>query len=189
MGSGKWKTVVVEDQKLFRDLLVRMLKSDSRFSFIDAAEDVEKGFSLCREHLPDLLLLDIQLAGSDGVDLGKRILKEFPGTQILAVTTLTDPDTINRIMDAGIHGYVEKDSDLDVLEKAMVRVPRAAISKPVMPVRRSASSGNLRIPTPNISAAVSRMFSALSPKGKPAGRLPGSSASASARSKTIATIS
>lgn len=122
MSTRKWKTVVVEDQKLFRDLLVRMLQSDDRFVFLGAAENVDKGFALCTEHEPDLLLLDIQLAGSDGVDLGRKILKEFPRTRILAVTTLTDPDTINRIMDAGIHGYIEKDADLDLLEKAMVRV-------------------------------------------------------------------
>jgi DNA-binding NarL/FixJ family response regulator len=122
MNTRKWNTVVVEDQKLFRDLLARMLKSDDRFAFLGAAEDVDTGYALCESHQPDLLLLDIQLAGSDGVDLGKRILKEFPHTRILAVTTLTDPDTINRIMEAGIHGYVEKDVEIDLLEKAMVRV-------------------------------------------------------------------
>lgn len=124
MSSTKslWTTVIVEDQSLFRSLLARLLAEDERFSLVGQAGDGEEGWRLCEHHRPHLLLLDIQLPGIDGIDLARKVRRSYPATRILALTTLIDSHTINRVIDAGLHGYIEKDRELDELETALAQV-------------------------------------------------------------------
>lgn len=122
MESGPWKTVFVEDQALFRDLLSRMLEADSRFTLCGGFANAESALEHCRADPPQFLMIDIQLPGLDGIDLAKTLMKEHQEIRILALTTLTDRFTVNRVIEANIPGYVEKDRDLDVLERAMVTV-------------------------------------------------------------------
>jgi DNA-binding NarL/FixJ family response regulator len=136
-----WTTLIVEDQSLFRSLLARLLKEDSRFSLIGEAKSGEEGWERCLEQPPHLLLLDIQLPGMDGIELAQKIRRRFPETRILALTTLTDSHTINRVIDAGLHGYIEKDRELDELERALTQVAAGGsyTSKRLSEVRRAVS--------------------------------------------------
>ena len=122
MSNPPWRTVVVEDQALFRDLLRRMLQSDGRFVLEASFTDAESALAHCTRQAPNLLMVDIQLPRMDGIDLARAVMKQHPRTRILALTTLTDRFTVSRVIEAGIPGYVEKDRDLDILEAAMVAV-------------------------------------------------------------------
>jgi len=119
-----WRTLVVEDQALFRNLLERLLGADRRFSLIAAVEDAETALDIARREAPDFALVDIQLPGMDGVELAGRLRKLHPGCRFLALTTLTDTYTVNRVIEADLHGYIEKDRELDELEAAMLTVAR-----------------------------------------------------------------
>lgn len=122
MNQTPWETVFVEDQALFRDLLSRMLASDPRFELVAEFRDAEAALKHCEVDPPGFLMVDIQLPRMDGIDLARALKKSRPEIRILALTSLTDRFTINRVLEAGIPGYVEKDRDLDVLLEAMVTV-------------------------------------------------------------------
>lgn len=117
-----WKTVLVEDQALLRNVLSKTIQLDSRFEWIGDAEDGAQGLALCETHHPHLLVTDLHLPVMDGLELAKQALLRSPGTRILVLTNLKDPYTLHQLQEIGVHGYVEKDQPLEIFEEAMVEV-------------------------------------------------------------------
>lgn len=117
-----YRTVVIEDQTLFRDILVHLVESDSDYSLVGKASSGTEGWEVCRQTKPDLILMDLQIPEPNGIQLGERILQITKDVHILALTSLTDSSTTNRVYEAGFHGYVEKDQPVSVLREAMLTV-------------------------------------------------------------------
>ena len=63
---------------------------------------------MAREHLPDLVLLDISLPDGDGLELAKKFLHELPQIKILAISAHRDPWTMLQVQRLGLHGFVDK---------------------------------------------------------------------------------
>jgi DNA-binding NarL/FixJ family response regulator len=117
-----WKTVLVEDQALLRNVLSKTIQLDERFHWVGDAEDGANGLSLCETHHPHLLVTDLHLPVMDGLELARQTLLRSPGTRILVLTNLKDPYTLHQLQEIGVHGYVEKDQPLEIFEEAMVEV-------------------------------------------------------------------
>tara|TARA_A100001037_G_scaffold303222_1_gene336720 strand:- start:814 stop:1455 length:642 start_codon:yes stop_codon:yes gene_type:complete len=117
-----WTTVLVEDQALLRNVLAKAIRLDPRFELAADVEDGLEGRRVCQEIVPDLLITDVHLPGMDGVELAGFVLNALPSVRVLALTNMKDPFTLNRLQEIGIHGYVEKDQPLEILEEAMVEV-------------------------------------------------------------------
>ena len=133
---------MIEDQTLFRHLLVEILQSDSRFLFVGEAGDGGSALDLCQKQTPDVAILDLQLPGMDGLEVAKRLRTDLPHIRILAVTSMKDPFAVNRVVELDLPGYVEKDQPLSVLKEALVAVAtgQSYFTKVVREVRRSLSS-------------------------------------------------
>ena len=106
------KTIlVIEDNKLNMKL-VRSLLAIGKYRALEA-EDAERGSQLAREKHPDLILMDIQLPGMDGLT-AIRILKTDSAVKDIAIVALTshamDGDD-KKALDAGCDGYVTKPID------------------------------------------------------------------------------
>jgi DNA-binding NarL/FixJ family response regulator len=117
-----WKTVLIEDQTLLRNVLAKAIRLDDRFELIGEAEDGFEGKEICLRLRPELVVTDIHLPRVDGIELARFLIKNLPGTRVLALSHLKDPITLNRLCEAGVHGYVAKDEPLEILEEAMVEV-------------------------------------------------------------------
>jgi two-component system cell cycle response regulator DivK len=100
--------LVVEDNPTNMTLAVFLLESAGH-SVLNAV-DAETGLSLARAHRPDLILMDIQLPGMDGLTaIGK--LKSDPSTEaipVIALTALAMKGDEERIRAAGCQGYIAK---------------------------------------------------------------------------------
>ncbi len=116
------RTVLIEDQELLRNVLVKTLEMNPHFEVLGDCADGKSGQTLCLEARPDLVVTDVDMPEMDGITMAQRLLKALPAVRILALTNLKDPFTINRLREVGVHGYVEKDQPLDILEEAMRRV-------------------------------------------------------------------
>lgn len=119
-----WPTVVVEDQTLFRELLVKTISADGRFQLAGQADNGRDGLELCVSTRPHLILLDVHLPQLDGLQMAERLFSVLPDARILALTSLKDDRTITKVVESGFAGYVEKDQPFAVLEAAMVEVAR-----------------------------------------------------------------
>jgi len=110
---------VLEDQTLFRELLVKLLQAEPGFELAGTASEGRSGIELLETVEADLLLLDIQLPDLDGLELADELARRHPDLRIMALTSLQDRWTVQRIMECGLAGYVEKDQPIQILTEAM----------------------------------------------------------------------
>jgi DNA-binding NarL/FixJ family response regulator len=81
------RVVVVDDEALFRELLVRTLSAEPGLEVVGVAEDGEKAVSLTREKKPDVVLMDIELPGEmDGIEAALEIKRETPKIGIVILS-------------------------------------------------------------------------------------------------------
>src|SRR5436190_11204551 len=110
-----WRTVLIEGQTLFRNVLAKAIRLDDRFELLAELEDGVEGKEFCVELNPHLVVMD-------GVELAPFLRKHLPRTRVLALSHLDDPFTLHRLSEAGVHGYVAKDHPWEILEEAMIEV-------------------------------------------------------------------
>ena len=103
------KTVlVVEDNDLNLKLVKRLLQLGS-YQVLEA-QDAEKGIQLAGEHLPDLILMDIQLPGMDGLSATRLLKKDdaLKNIPVIALTSYAMQGDEEKAMEAGCAGYLTK---------------------------------------------------------------------------------
>jgi DNA-binding NarL/FixJ family response regulator len=118
------RTVIIEDQELLRNVLVKALEMNRDFDLLGDCADGKAGQILCLDVKPDLVVTDIDMPELDGISMAQTLIQELPAVRVLALSNLKDPFTISRLRETGIHGYVEKDQPLDILEEAMRTVAK-----------------------------------------------------------------
>lgn len=116
------RTVLVEDETLVRDLLSMALSENRRFELVAQASDGETGLALCKEHQPDLVLLDMMMPKVGGAELAMQLLEILPDVRLLALSSRSDSTTVQSAIRMGIHGYMVKRTSMDVLLQAMATV-------------------------------------------------------------------
>ena len=102
------KILVIEDNRANMTLAVFLLQSAGHT--VLSAIDAEAGVTLAREQRPDLILMDIQLPGMDGLQ-ASALLKRDPATReipVIALTALAMKGDEERILAAGCDGYIAK---------------------------------------------------------------------------------
>lgn len=114
--------MLLEGQALLRDLLAKALRADPRFELVADVDDPLEAESICRQTRPDLLVADVRLPQADGIRFIAGIRGACDSTRILVLSQAADPLTLHRLRDLGVHGFVEKDQTLEILEEAMVEV-------------------------------------------------------------------
>jgi DNA-binding NarL/FixJ family response regulator len=113
------RLVIVEDQELLAETLAAIVNKLVDFSLVGCARDGEEGWKLCLSTRPALALLDIEMPKLDGLGLARRLLKENWPIRVIAMSGLTDPYTIWRVRQSGVHGYIEKTQGAESLLNAI----------------------------------------------------------------------
>ncbi len=113
------KVVVIEDQTILRDLICLLLESFPTFKVVGKTGDGLEGFDLCMKLRPDLLVLDVMLPNLNGMEILHRLKSQKPQTRVLVFSALKNSDVVRKLIEAGVDGYLEKDADLEEMEKAI----------------------------------------------------------------------
>lgn len=102
-------TVLVVEDNALNLKLVRDVLGHAGYRVLEAG-DAERGLTLAREERPDLILMDIQLPGIDGVEALRRLRSDHSTSAIpvVALTALAMKEDRERFMTAGFDGYLEK---------------------------------------------------------------------------------
>ena len=88
----KTRVAVVEDEALFREMLVGALSHQAGLEVVGTADTAEKALALARNVKPDVILMDIELAGEmDGIEAARAIKKESPQIGIVILSAHDDP--------------------------------------------------------------------------------------------------
>ncbi len=118
----KIQILVVEDHPVARLGLCTMINTQPDMKVIAEACNGQEAVELFREYLPDLVLLDLLMPGSGGVDAAATIHSEYPGAKIIAVSTSAREYDVRRALAAGMQTYVTKDMPPPELLKAIREV-------------------------------------------------------------------
>ncbi len=117
------KVIVVEDQALVRGAISALLNLAANIDVVAQAEDGLQGLALIKEHLPDIVLTDIEMPNMSGIDLVEQLQQDNIDSKTVIMTTFARAGYIRRAIDAGIMGFILKDTPSDelvaALEKAM----------------------------------------------------------------------
>lgn len=114
----KTRILIVDDEQDICDITRSFL--EKRGYEVLAAQDKDAALNIFRSFSPAVVLLDIKLGSSSGMDVLKEIKEESPQTRILMLTGLQDEDNIRRAKELGADDYINKPFTLDFLEKVVL---------------------------------------------------------------------
>ncbi len=125
--NSRTKVMVVEDHDVLRMALTISLETCG-FEVVGEARSAEQAFALAIENLPDVVLLDIQLPGMNGIDATRRLKSMLPSIGVIVMTIdefgygCAYDDPIGDALLAGADGYFVKTSGEDALMEAICTV-------------------------------------------------------------------
>lgn len=116
------RLAIAEDQMLVLEALATLLALEDDIEVVCRAKDGSVALEELRRLKPDILLSDIEMPGLSGLDVAEAIVREKLGTSVLIVTTFGRAGYLRRAMDAGVRGYLLKDTPSDALAAAVRKI-------------------------------------------------------------------
>lgn len=110
---SKITVIIAEDERLTRDALARLLALEDDIEVLGQVADGESAVRLVREKRPQVLLTDINMPRSNGIEVTQRVKKEFPEIGVCILTIYHDDANVFQAIKAGATGYVLKDSPIE----------------------------------------------------------------------------
>lgn len=142
--------LIADDHPLFRDGIRTLLLSVSDMKLSGEAETGDEAVRLAAAMQPDVVLMDIQMPGINGIEAARQIVHASPHIAVLMVTMFDDDDSVFAAMRAGARGYILKGAKQDEIQRAI----------------RAAGNGEA-IFSPSVAARMMTYFSALRPAQLP----------------------
>ena len=118
--------LIVDDHDLFREGLRKIIEHWQDFQVVGEASNGRDALALARDLFPDIILMDIQMPGVNGIDATRQIMQTSPHIRILVVTMFQDDDSVFAALRAGARGYVLKDMNDADISQAILAVGRVA---------------------------------------------------------------
>ena len=118
------RVLVADDHPVVRHGLCTMLEIEDDIVVVGRASDGEEAVAQARETRPDIILMDVQMPGVDGIEAMRRICADDPEARVIVLTTYRDEDYIFPSLRAGARGYLLKDASREELAAAIRAVHR-----------------------------------------------------------------
>src|SRR4051812_39760822 len=116
------RLMFVDDHLMYRDGVVALLRDCEGFDVVDVADDEVEAVGKAAQHLPEVILMDLQMPKMNGIEATRQIVGASPGIKILVLTMMEDDDSVFAALRAGADGYLLKDSELDEVLRAVKHV-------------------------------------------------------------------
>lgn len=111
--SGTTRVVLVDDHAVIRAGLAQLIATADDIEVVGQAADGAAAIEQARALKPDVVLMDLQMPGVDGVAATREIVAAGLGVDVLVLTSYSDNERILDALDAGAVGYLLKDADPD----------------------------------------------------------------------------
>jgi DNA-binding NarL/FixJ family response regulator len=116
------RLLIADDHTLFREGVRALLSSAPDIEVVGEAATGLDAIARAAERLPDVILMDINMPGVNGLEAARQILRASPHIGVIMLTMLEDDDSVFAAMRAGARGYILKGAD----KAEMLRAVRAA---------------------------------------------------------------
>ena len=130
------RVLIADDHPLYRDGLRAMLVAAPETELVSEATTGDEAMAQVADLQPDVLLMDLQMPGTNGIEATRRIRQTSPHIAILVVTMFSDDNSVFAALRAGAQGYILKGADRAELLRAITAVSRGeAIFSPTIAKR------------------------------------------------------
>ncbi|MGW4050182.1 response regulator [Streptomyces sp. NPDC004779] len=115
------RILLADDQRLVRLGIRSILEDESDFEVVAEAADGQAAISACRDHHPDVVLMDIRMPGTDGLQAAREIAADehLAAVKVIILTTFDLDEYIYAALRAGASGFLVKDSEPEELTHAV----------------------------------------------------------------------
>lgn len=125
--------LIADDHKMFRQGLRMLFEMEPDIKIVGEARDGLEVQEMARAYEPDIILMDINMPGADGVEATRQILKEKPEISVIVLTMFREDEHVFQAIRAGAKGYVLKDADsLEVVKAIRTVAGGASVLDPEM---------------------------------------------------------
>lgn len=122
--NTKIRVMLVDDHALCRSGLTELLEHRGGMTVVGATGAPEQVVRMLREHQPDLMVLDLRLATTDGLSVLRQIRAEGLDTTVVVLTMSDSEDDLSASLRAGVRGYLLKDMEPEEMIDAIGRAAR-----------------------------------------------------------------
>lgn len=120
--------LLVDDHFIVRSGLAASIGLEEDLEIVAEAERGEDAPSLVETHHPDVVLMDLQLPGMNGIETTATICRDYPETKVLMFSTFARDDEVVAALEAGALGYLQKSAERDDLIAAIRTVAAGNVS-------------------------------------------------------------
>jgi DNA-binding NarL/FixJ family response regulator len=113
------RVLIVVDHVILRQGIRVLLNEEEDFEVVGEAENEKAALSLALESKPDIVLVDMSLESSSGLDTAKQLLRCSPDTRIVLFAGSNDEKLLFEAIRIGVHGYLQKTLSIDDLRRAL----------------------------------------------------------------------
>ncbi|MGZ6316813.1 MAG: response regulator [Anaerolineales bacterium] len=121
---AKQRIVLVDDHEVVRLGLKSLLERHPQFDVVGEAGSAREAIEQVAALKPEVVLMDIRLPGTSGIEACEEIVNKFPGTRVIMLTSYADDEMLFSAIRAGASGYLLKQIGSDDLVKALEAVSR-----------------------------------------------------------------
>jgi DNA-binding NarL/FixJ family response regulator len=110
------KIIMVEDHQLFRLGISTALKSQpEKYNVVGEASNAAEFFQIIETTDADIVLLDIHLPDQSGIEIARKLIQLRPAMKILVLSAENDAETITKLIETGINGFISKNATMKEL--------------------------------------------------------------------------
>ncbi|HET7658640.1 MAG TPA: response regulator transcription factor [Bacillales bacterium] len=113
------RIVLIDDHRLFREGVRRILDMVDDFQVVDEGDDGKEVEAIVKVHEPDVVLMDINMPGINGVEATRRLMEISPETKVIILSIHDDENYVTHALKSGASGYLLKEMDSDSLVEAV----------------------------------------------------------------------
>lgn len=113
------RIVLIDDHKLFREGVKRILDFESSFEVVAEGDDGSSAAQIIEQYMPDVVLMDINMPSMNGVEATAEITKRFPEMKVIILSIHDDENYVTHALKTGAQGYLLKEMDSDALIDAI----------------------------------------------------------------------
>jgi len=124
MAAEKIKVLIADDHKIIRVGLIGLLQRSADIQVAGEAGDGNQVLETLSNKVIDVVLMDIDMGQTSGIQTTQKLKKDFPDVQVLALTMHDEEDNIIQMLEAGANGYLLKDCGEEELLAAIHTVAR-----------------------------------------------------------------
>ena len=136
--QAKIRVLVADDHPIVRHGIIANLKPQRDMTIIAEANDGVEATALIKEHLPDVVILDLRMPRKDGLEVVAELKESNLPTKVIIMTTFESEEDVHRSIKAGARGYLLKDSSQEEILDAIRRVSAGETYLPARIVQKVA---------------------------------------------------